>query len=94
MGYVKINGYSELRHILLMEHDSETTEKLAALRKKRADRLKKAEAITRFMQRLSERDEPLTVFTDGLWLDSIDLVTVRPDGTLTFRFRDGNEITV
>ncbi len=82
------------RYNSLMERYGKATEKLAALQKKRADRLKKAEAITRFMQRLSERDEPLTVFTDGLWLDSIDLVTVHSDGTLTFRFQDGNEVTV
>ncbi len=91
---MKINGYSELRHILLMERDSETTEKLVTLQKKRAGRLKKAEAITRFIRRLSERDEALTTFTDGLWLDSIDQVNVHPDGTLTFRFQDGNEVTM
>ena len=68
--------------------------KLTELQKKRAGREKKAEAINRFMQRLAERDEPLTTFTDGLWLDSIDLVTVRADGTLAFRFQDGNEAIV
>lgn len=68
--------------------------KLTELQKKRAGREKKAEAINRFMQRLAERDEPLTTFTDGLWLDSIDLVTVLADGTLAFRFQDGNEAIV
>lgn len=82
------------RYNSLMERYGEVKEKLIALQKKRTNRLKKAEAIGRFMQRLSEQDEPLTVFTDGLWLDSIDLVTVCSDGTLTFRFQDGNEVTV
>jgi len=85
--------YTE-RYNGLLERYSKAKEKLAALQKKRTDRLKKAEAIGRFMQRLSARDEPLTVFTDGLWLDSIDLVTVHSDATLTFRFQDGREVTV
>ena len=46
------------------------------------------------MQRLAERDEALTTFTDGLWLDSIDQVTVHPSGTLAFRFQDGTEILI
>lgn len=69
-------------------------DKLTELQKKRTSREKKAEAINRFMQRLAERDEALTTFTDGLWLDSIDQVTVHPDGTLAFRFQDGSEVTV
>ena len=69
-------------------------EKLTELQKKRTARQKKAEAINRFMDRLAERDEPLTTFTDGLWLDSIDLVTVHADGMLTFRFQGGTEILI
>ena len=42
----------------------------------------------------AERDEALTTFTDGLWLDSIDQVTVHPDGTLTFRFQDGTALLI
>ena len=69
-------------------------EKLTERQKKRTARQKKAEAINRFMDRLAERDEPLTTFTDGLWLDSIDLVTVHADGMLTFRFQGGTEILI
>ena len=69
-------------------------DRLTELQKKRTGREKKAEAINRFMQRLAERDEALTTFTDGLWLDSIDQVTVHPSGTLAFRFQDGTEILI
>ncbi len=78
----------------LVQRYETAKEKLTELQKKRAVRQKKAEAITRFMERLAEREEPLMTFTDGLWLDSIDLVAVREDGSLTFRFQDGNEVTV
>ena len=78
----------------LVQRYETAKEKLTELQKKRAARQKKAETITRFIDRLAEREEPLMTFTDGLWLDSIDLVTVRADGTLLFRFQDGTEILI
>ena len=68
--------------------------KVDALQKRRSERLKKADAIGGFMFALSERDSPLDTFTDGLWIDSVDLVTVHADGTMTFRFLNGSEINV
>ena len=44
------------------------------------------------MFELHELDEPVTVFDDKLWLSVIDIVTVRHDGTLVFRFRNGMEV--
>ena len=67
--------------------------KLAVLQEKRSERQKKADAIGRFIKRLSEWDEPLREFTEGLWIDSIDLVTVGVDGTLFFRFQDGISVS-
>ena len=68
--------------------------RLAVLQEKRATRQKKADAIGRFIQRLAERDEPLRVFTEGLWIDSVETVTVGADGAMAFRFQDGREVTV
>ena len=78
----------------LVQRYEDTKNKLADLQKKRTARQKKAEALTRFMTQVSERNEPLTAFTDGLWLDAIDQVTVQPDGVLLFRFQGGREVTV
>ena len=48
----------------------------------------------RFIQRLAERDGPLREFIDGLWIDSVENVTVRSNGTLVFRFQGGDEVTI
>ena len=86
-------AYSK-RYDGLVQRYEAAKDRLAGLQKKRTGREKKSEAITRFMQRLAERDEPPTTFTDGLWLDTIDQVTVHADGVLTFQFQNGNVITV
>lgn len=82
------------RYNNLVERYETAKGKLKALQKRRTDRLQKADAIGGFMFTLMERDAPLDTFTDGLWIDSIDLVTVKPNGTLVFRFQNGREITV
>lgn len=43
---------------------------------------------------LSERDEPIDTFTDGLWVDSIERVVVNTDGSLLFQFLNGTEVEV
>ena len=82
------------RYNSLVERYETAKAKLKALQKKRTERLRKADAIGGFMFSLSEREGPLGTFTDGLWIDSINLVTVRGDGQLTFRFQNGSEVTV
>ena len=70
------------------------SEKLAVLQEKRATRQQKADAIGRFIQRLAERDEPLTEVTAGLWIDSVETVVVQADGTMAFRFQGGNDMRI
>lgn len=82
------------RYNSLVERYEAAKAKLNALQKKRTERLPKADAIGGFMFTLMEREEPLETFTDGLWIDSIDLVTVRRDGKLVFRFQNGSEVIV
>lgn len=53
--------------------------------------MKIAERIGSFMFTLMERDQPLDTFTDGLWIDAMDHVTVHADGTMVFRFLNGSE---
>ena len=59
----------------------------------RTDRLARAKAVDRFMAALKERDEPLAAFDSHLWLTTVDYATVHRNGTMTFRFYDGTEIT-
>ena len=78
----------------LVERYEACKKRLDELKEQRSVRREKASAISQFLHRLSEREEPLTVFTAGLWIDSIDKVTVQPDGAMVFRFLGGNEVTV
>ena len=68
--------------------------KIAALSKRKTERMAKTDAIGGFMFRLRELDQPLEHFDDRLWLEVIDCVTVNRDGTLTFKFQSGTEIAV
>ena len=43
---------------------------------------------------LMERDQPLVAFTDGLWIDAMDQVTVQVNGTMVLRFQNGSKVTV
>ena len=80
------------RYNALVERYEEAKGKLKALQKKRTERLQKADAIGGFMFALMERDAPPETFTDGLWIDSIDLITIQGDGTLVFQFKKSGYI--
>ncbi len=82
------------RYAGLLQRYEDASAKLASLQEKRTERQNKAEAIGRFMRRLAERDGALSEFTTGLWIDSIETVTVGSDGSMVFRFQDGREVTV
>ena len=57
------------------------------------DKYKKRNTINRFLKELEQRDELLTEFDNCLWLTVVDSVTVQQDGTLTFKFYNGSEIS-
>ena len=80
------------RYNSLVERYEAAKAKLKVLQKKQTERLQKADAIGGFMFALSERDAPLETFTDGLWIDSIDLVTVNGNGTMVFQFKTGKAV--
>ena len=60
----------------------------------RAERQTKAKAIDRFIGMLKKRKDLLTKFDSVLWLTSIENATVHRDGSMTFRFNSGTEITI
>ena len=53
-----------------------------------------AEAIGAFMFELMESDEPLSDFDERLWVTLVDKAVVKHDGTMTFIFKSGTEITI
>jgi Site-specific recombinases, DNA invertase Pin homologs len=57
------------------------------------ERLGKAKIIEGFIKDIESRPLAITEFDDKLWLAVIDTATVSKDGTMTFRFRNGTEIT-
>ena len=80
----RYNGYVERYEKAKARYD-EISELLDA-------RAVKGRAIDRFLRDISGREELLTEFDAVLWITVIDIVTVRKDGVLVFRFHDGREI--
>lgn len=56
------------------------------------EKTKKTADIWLFMKELEKRDEPLRQFDDMLWLSTIESATLKNDGSLMFRFKNGTEI--
>ena len=77
----------------LVERYDKAQDWVKELKKKRTERMAKADAIGGFMFRLRELDQPMDHFDDRLWLDVIDCVVVHRDG-LTFKFQNGKEVRV
>lgn len=80
----RYNGYVE-RYEKAKARFDEINEMLDA-------RAVKGRTIDRFLRDISGREELLTEFDAVLWMTVIDIVTVRKDGVLVFRFHDGREI--
>ena len=65
-----------------------------ALRQQKVTRSFQADVMECFMTELMTLDASLPVrYSDRLWLNLIDRVTVYEDGKLLFRFKNGTEIT-
>ncbi len=54
--------------------------------------MSKADAIGAFMFTLSECEEGIAEFEDGLWLALVEKATAYHDGRLVFTFQNGTEI--
>ena len=71
-------------------------EKLKIQRDKLLHKKEEAEGKLKFIRSyadaLREQTDPITEFSEMLWLRAVDKVIVHKDGTLTFRFKDGTEI--
>ena len=86
------NEYN-VRYNELVQRYNMMAANLESLRKAKADRESKADAIGEFIFRIQELDV-LTEFDEKLWLTTIDKVSVYADGRLVFRFQGGGEISL
>ena len=82
------------RYNSLIERYDKAQERINTLKRKRAERRVKADAIGNMMFRLRELDQPLEYFDERLWFEVIDSVLVHPDGLFTFKLYDGTEVSV
>lgn len=67
--------------------------KIDELKLTRESRLRRAEMLSAFMFEIHEQDRLIETFNKKLWLATIDTVMVGHDGSLTFKFKNGKEIT-
>lgn len=68
------------------------TSSLAELEEKKTARLTQAKNIEGFINELSQRNAPLEVFDDRLWLAALDCVVAHSDGRLVFKFYGDIEV--
>ncbi len=57
-------------------------------------RLNKIKELKQFVNELNKSDIPLTEFSDDLWRNMIEKVTIYQDKKMMFRFLDGTDIEV
>ena len=81
----KYNSYST-------KYDEESA-RVEQLKTLRTERLGKADVISAFMFAIHEQETFIEEFSEKLWLSTIDIVVVEHDGSLTFKFKNGKEIT-
>ena len=86
------NEYN-VRYNELVQQYNMMAANLESLRKAKADRAVKADAIGEFIFRIQELDV-FTEFDEKLWLTTIDNVRVHRDGRMTFKFQSGVEISL
>ena len=65
----------------------------ATKRERERERLGKARTIDGFIKDIKSRPLVITDFDEKLWLAVTDTATVAQDGTMTFRFKNGSEVT-
>ena len=81
-----------LTHCYLDRHHK-ASERMDKLESTKQERLGKAKNIEVFIKDIESRPLVITEFDEKLWLAVIDSATVAQDSTITFRFRNGSEVT-
>ena len=78
----------------LSERYDRTKERLDKVSGRIMERQAKREMIEAFLHDLAEMDEDVQEFTDDLWFNLLDHVTVFSKKDVRFTFKNGTEISV
>ena len=82
------------RYDALAQRYRDAEDRARELQSQKVTRRFQADVIESFMNEIRAFDDSLPVkYSDRLWLNLIDRVTVYEDGRLVFRFKNGTEIT-
>ena len=76
-----------------LERHHKASERVNELDAAKRERLGKAKTIEIFIKDVESRPLVISEFDENLWLAVIDTATVARDSTISFRFRNGSEIT-
>ena len=76
-----------------LERHHKASERVNELDAAKRERLGKAKTIEIFIKDVESRPLVISEFDEKLWLAVIDTATVAQNSAITFRFRNGSEIT-
>ncbi len=81
------------RNNAYLDRHRKATEQVDELENAKRERLGKAKIIEVFIKDIENRPLAIDNFDEKLWLAVIDQVTVERDATMTFKFKNGSEVT-
>ena len=81
------------RNNAYLERNHKASEHVDELEATKRERLGKAKTIEVFIKDVESRPLVINEFSETLWLTVIDTATVTQDGTMTFMFKNGSEVT-
>ena len=81
------------RNTAYLERHHRASERVDELEATKRERLGKTKAIELFIKDIASRPLVINEFSEKLWLAVIDTATVAQDSTMTFRFKNGSEVT-
>ena len=88
--YINDNPYVKA----YLEKQHQLQARIKELEEAQGERRRKATMLTHYIRSLEEQKTALTAFDERVWAATVQTVTVRRDGELVFRFKDGTEKAV
>ena len=86
-------AYNRKRQAVI-EHYNKAKDKLDKVSAEIIEKQARRAAVEQFLKSLRETDKPVRIFSDDMWLNTVDKVRVEIDGTMLFTFKDGTEVRV
>jgi DNA invertase Pin-like site-specific DNA recombinase len=84
--------WTERNGVYLKRH-ADATKRLTELDRQRAERIARSKTIEVFIRKLAKTKQAVSEFDESLWSAVIDCVVVGVDDKLTFKFKNGAEVT-